>query len=117
MGSMSLYTSTRKIELTALAFPAVMRSVTGGWQVEADVDLATLTAAVNAAPDDQTPVRDANEADIKAKALQALTTNASFLAITNPTNAQTVTQVQRLTRECSGLIRLILRALDSTDGT
>jgi hypothetical protein len=59
----------------------------------------------------------ANELDLRTKAQQALATNDAFLAIASPTNAQVVTQVQRLTRENSALIRLVLRTLDSTSGT
>lgn len=54
---------------------------------------------------------------LRGKAALALQANAAYLAIANPTNAQVVTQVQRLTRECSALIRLLLGALDTTDGT
>jgi hypothetical protein len=55
--------------------------------------------------------------DLREKARTALALNDAFLALASPTNAQTLTQVQRLTRECSALIRLAIRALDTTDGT
>lgn len=58
-----------------------------------------------------------NAVDLRTKALAALDTNVSFLAVASPTNAQVSTQVRVLTRECSGLIRLLLDALDSVDGT
>jgi hypothetical protein len=58
-----------------------------------------------------------NEMDLREKARTALALNDAFLALASPTNAQTLTQVQRLTRECSALIRLAIRALDTTDGT
>lgn len=56
-------------------------------------------------------------ATIQARAQAALTTNATFLAIPSPSQAQAITQVQALTRECNGLIRLLLGQLDSTSGT
>lgn len=70
-------------------------------------------AVCQAAPDP----RQVNHETLSARAITAITANDAFLALASPTNAQTLTQVQRLTRECSGLIRLVLGALDSTDGT
>lgn len=62
-------------------------------------------------------VVEANRNSIRDKAAQAIATNDAFLALGNPNNAQTLTQVQRLTRENTALIRLVIGALDSTDGT
>lgn len=59
----------------------------------------------------------ANERTIAAKVDAALSVNDAFLALASPTNAQTLAQVKALTRECSGLIRLLRRKLDSTSGT
>lgn len=47
--------------------------------------------------------------DLLARARRALDTNATFLALTAPTNAQVLTQVRLLTREVNALIRHALR--------
>lgn len=116
---MSTYTTPRAIDLGALPFPASARQdvAAGTWTVEADVDAATLKAAVDAAPDDPTPARKANEQQIRDKAAQALTANATYLALGTPTNAQNLAQIRALTRECNGLIRLVLGLLDDATGT
>jgi uncharacterized protein VirK/YbjX len=54
-----------------------------------------------------------NANTLKTRASSALTNNATFLAIQSPTNAQTLAQVQALTRQCNGLIRYLLRRFDS----
>jgi len=58
-----------------------------------------------------------NETTMRNRVAVALTANATYLALATPTNAQTTAQVQRLTRECSALIRLLVGLLDTTDGT
>lgn len=50
------------------------------------------------------------EQNLRQQARQALTTNADYLALNPPTQAQVVAQVNALTRECSALIRLAVRA-------
>lgn len=59
----------------------------------------------------------ANADTLRERARQALTANTNYLALSNPTNAQNVAQIQRLTRECSGLIRLLLDQVDDISGT
>lgn len=54
---------------------------------------------------------------LQQRATNALAANATFLALAAPSTAQAVAQVGLLTRECNGLIRLLLGALDSTAGT
>lgn len=71
-----------------------------------------LQAAINAhvAIDEQ-----GNRATLEQRAATAMADNRTFLALTSPTNAQTLAQVKLLTRECQAIIRLMLGRLDSTD--
>ena len=55
--------------------------------------------------------------DLHGKAVQALAANQAFLANASPTNSDIVAQVRLLTRECTGIIRMLTGQLDSTDGT
>ena len=65
----------------------------------------------------QAATDDANRTSLQTKATNAIATNNKFLAITSPTNAQAVAQVQALTRQNTAIIRLLLGLLDSTAGT
>jgi hypothetical protein len=58
-----------------------------------------------------------NRAALQVKAIQALQSNIDYLAITTPSQVQVLTQVNRLTRQTSGIIRLLLNELDSQTGT
>ena len=68
------------------------------------------------APDTPDPVSVAYQ-NLRDKAVQALAANTAFLANQTPANADIVAQVRLLTRECSGIIRMLIGQLDSTDGT
>ncbi len=61
--------------------------------------------------------RAANNTSLRDKLMQAIDSNNTYRAIVSPTNAQVVTQVDRLTRQATAEHRLTLNALDSTDGT
>lgn len=78
-----------------------------------------LTGAETArlAAEDAAATVTTNQATLQARAQAALAANAAFLGLGSPTNAQTLAQVQTLTRECTALIRLALSLLDSTAGT
>lgn len=62
-------------------------------------------------------VLDTNRATLLSKANAALASNATFQAIGAPTTAQTLAQVQLLTKESNALIRLAIQLFDSTSGT
>ena len=64
-----------------------------------------------------TPQTLINERSVRDKARLALTANATYLALANPTAAQNTAQIKKLTRECSGLIRLLLNQLDDVSDT
>ncbi len=61
--------------------------------------------------------REANVATLLSKASTALATNATFLGLGSPTNAQTLAQVQALTRQVNALIKLQIGQFDDTTGT
>jgi hypothetical protein len=63
------------------------------------------------------PAHEGNTHVLRDRAIGALDTNAAFLALDPPTQAQVLAQVRALTRQSSALIRLSLGYLDSIDGT
>jgi hypothetical protein len=64
-----------------------------------------------------TAAEKANSATVANRAQLALANNQTFLALAAPTAAQTLAQVQALTRQTNGVIRLLLAQLDATAGT
>lgn len=56
--------------------------------------------------------QDANEQKILAKASAAIEDNRAFLALESPTSPQALVQVQNLTRQVTGLLKLKVRDLD-----
>lgn len=56
-----------------------------------------------------------NRQTIEDQAEAALDTNATFLDLTSPTNAQILAQVKALTRQNQGIIRLVLGRLETTE--
>lgn len=82
---------------------------------EASKYAALEAAAAAAAATAQTAA--ANTATIRTRAENALAANTAFLALGAPTNAQVLAQTQVLTKECTGIIRLLLGLLDTTAGT
>jgi hypothetical protein len=59
--------------------------------------------------------RNGNEETLRNQSVQALKNNRDFLAIAAPTQAQTLTQVTRLTRQMNGVLRMLLGELDGTN--
>jgi hypothetical protein len=63
------------------------------------------------------PVEQFNQETITERAEAALADNLAFLdiALQDLTQAQVAVQVRALTRQCNGLIRLVLQRFDSAD--
>jgi hypothetical protein len=55
-------------------------------------------------------------ANILSSADLALAVNTAYLAIPSPTQAQAIAQVDKLTRECSGIIRILRGQWGASEG-
>ena len=75
------------------------------------------TAEENAQADEMEArnTRLANENTLYEQARTAIVGNKQFLALSSPTNAQTLAQVKALTRQMNGLIRIVAKELDVID--
>lgn len=60
-------------------------------------------------------LQESNGEQIRTAATDALAANRLFLALTTPTNAQTVAHVRALTRQMNAVIRLAVNDLTGTD--
>lgn len=63
------------------------------------------------------PPEQENADTLRSRAAAALAANATYLAITSPTNAQVSAQVRAVTKECNALIRLALSLLTDVSDT
>jgi len=75
------------------------------------------TSGYHEIPVPAVPVSETNRQTIEGRAITAITANNTFLAIGTPSTAQNAAQIKLLTRECNGLIMLLLNRLDTTNGT
>lgn len=118
---MTIATSTVEISgLTDYLDPleaVVTGPVAGVWTITAPdtVNQATLDAAV--ASEIAYRLALQNTAALMVKAAAAQVSNATFLALASPTNAQTLAQVKALTRQSNALIKLASADLSNTTGT
>jgi hypothetical protein len=90
------------------------------WNIAgAQLEQRPLTAAEAAAlaAEDVADTAQRNGDQIRTRAAAAMTTNATFLAIASPNATQVANQTKALTRECNGLIRLLLGALTDVSDT
>jgi len=79
--------------------------------------VATVTPGNPATIDTTFSTTVQNRSVLLSKAGNAVSANQTFLGLGSPTAAQTLAQVQSLTRQVNALIRLATQMLDSTNGT
>lgn len=95
------------------------RTYTRWDETGAQVEQRPYTPDENARVDAEAAITTANtnRTSLRAKAINALANNATFLGLSSPTNAQVVAQTKALTRQNNALIRLVIGQLDDTSGT
>lgn len=81
------------------------------------IQIATIADITSGSAAQSAKTSEANRAAVLAKAQAALTANATFLALASPTNAQTLAQVQRLSRQMDGVLRVLSNLLDDVSDT
>lgn len=74
------------------------------WTPPAGITLAPFNPAIHSIT---VPIDVQNAVTLLDRARQALTTNATYLALASPSTAQSTAQVKALTRQVDGLIRLL----------
>lgn len=80
-----------------------------------DVDEVVVAGQIISTPVVRDVTAEANKATIRQQAATALTNNRTYLAIATPTTAQMRAQIDALTRQNQGIIRLLLNQLDGTN--
>lgn len=116
---MTVLATTRRIDLTKLAFPASQRWDGTAGEVEADRPLAELQAAVAAAPDDNSQANQSTINDRLDQALAAMQTiiDTPDLAAGTLTAAQLSTaarQLQTAAKAEARLLKNVVRHLRAT---
>ena len=92
-------------------------SSVAGWSGLYEDDGTLTPAAWASDPIFALDVQLGNDASLRSLAIQALASNATYVALAAPSTAQNTAQIKLLTREVSALIRLFLQQLDSLTGT
>lgn len=63
------------------------------------------------------PIEGVNADTLRQRVRTALATNAAYVALASPSNAQNAAQVKALSRQQNAIIRLLLGALDNVADT